>query len=158
MNPMESDDLASTPSGLQCPSWTTPSTGYSRTTGTKSNVLRRLTGVALTGALVASLSLVSLTAAATPASACNTTLRAPYKATTQLVSTRVSNGNCQNNLQSALTRHRWFGWQAVAYKYVNQNTSKIVTWNCSGTGTYTYRADYGNQWHYHNGPQARLSC
>jgi hypothetical protein len=117
------------------------------------NVRRRLSAVVFAFALVAALTVV-----ASPASACTTTLRAPYKGTSQLVYTRVSNGNCQSNLQSTLQRHRWYGWQVVAYKYVPQNSSAIISWNCSGVGTYTYQAGYGNTWHWHAGPKARLSC
>ena len=127
------------------------------TTSSTGNVLRRLTGVALTGALVASLSLVSLIVSASPASACSTTLRAPYKSTTQLVSTRLYNDNCNAN-GFYLERHRWFGWQVVHSRRVNQNTSAIFTWNCSGTGSQNYRANYDIAFHYHRGPSARLSC
>jgi hypothetical protein len=125
------------------------------------NNRRRLTAVVSTCVLGASLSLVSLSLAATPASACGTTLRAPYKVDSSTspahISTVVTNDSCHPDYFN-LERLRWFGWQGVKNAHVPRDSNRLITWNCEGTGTYTYRAAWANYTHWHYGPQARLSC
>lgn len=131
--------------------------GISMTTTRPRKVLRRLTVGVCTGVLAASLSVVLLVHAETPAFACSNTLRVPYKLTSDVVATSISNGNCDIRGFS-LNRHRWFGWQEVAHRRISRNSSTHITWNCNGVGTYNYRAQYQWAFHGHRGPQARLSC
>jgi hypothetical protein len=39
----------------------------------------------------------------------------------------------------SLQRERWYGWQALSTKSLWTSGSVGVSWNCAGTGTYTYR-------------------
>ncbi|HSK96636.1 MAG TPA: hypothetical protein VK891_08480 [Euzebyales bacterium] len=118
-----------------------------------SNVRHTFAAAALVCVLVASL----LSLVATPASACTTTLRAPYKKG-EIIGTTVTNGNC-NPGWFLLDRQRWWGWQAAARGNVPHNSSRTISANCENLrGTYTYRASYGTSLHYHNGPTKRLTC
>jgi hypothetical protein len=38
-----------------------------------------------------------------------------------------------------LQRERWYGWQKLSEKSLWTSGSVGVSWNCAGTGTYTYR-------------------
>jgi hypothetical protein len=69
----------------------------------------------------------------------------------------VSNRNCHRD-GFYLERHRWWGWVVVETRRIEQGTSAILTWNCSGTGSQNYRSNYDIAFHYHRGPSARLSC
>jgi hypothetical protein len=39
----------------------------------------------------------------------------------------------------SLQRERWYGWQPLSTKSLWSTGSVGVSWNCAGTGTYTYR-------------------
>jgi hypothetical protein len=139
-----------------CPAIYAPE-GINMATTSPRKVLRRLAVGVFTGVLAASLSVVLAVLDETPAAACSNTLRTPYKLTSNVVATSISNGNCDIRGFS-LNRHRWYGWQEVAHKRINRNSSTHITWNCNGVGTYNYRAQYQWAFHGHRGPQARLSC
>lgn len=71
-----------------------------------------------------------------------TTIYSP-RASGSTVIAEVQNGHPNMHSKVTIRRHRWYGWQSVASEmYFGWNTWPRATYNCRGTGTYTYHTRY----------------
>ncbi|MFD3688390.1 hypothetical protein ACFWTE_26620 [Nocardiopsis sp. NPDC058631] len=102
------------------------------------------------GLTIALASMAVILAPASPAAAADWDrscygISAPYKAINEVMAQVTKKSGCSNAAIS-LQRDRWWGWETVD-EAVLSGSSATTWYNCSGTGTYTYKmvmaVDYG---------------
>jgi len=122
--------------------------------------LRRLgAGAFIVVAAVAAASFVPAPAAAHHApSGCDYLVGKPYRVDSRYVRAVVGRNNCSINA-FRLGRERWYGWQTLDRAVVPDGATRTLSWNCEGSGTYTYFSWHEGHWDpAHNSSDSRISC
>lgn len=124
------------------------------------SVVRRLAASAFVCAL---LSMAVVTVAPAPAAAhhapsgCSYFVGKPFKSGSQIKGVVGGNSCTVNAFQ--LARERWYGWQQLSRAVVADGDYVTLSWNCSGTGTYTYFTFHEGHWNgSSNSADFRTSC
>jgi hypothetical protein len=129
-------------------------------------IARRAAPLLLAGALAVPLFAVAAPAsAASSAMACSLQVGRTHKSGSTIVG-YGSQADCGPSGTSYLTiqRSRWYGWEPlVTVTLVGSGYDKYVRYNCSGTGTHTYRTIHtgrtvGGQPRFNESNHFRVSC
>ncbi|GGO79259.1 hypothetical protein [Nonomuraea cavernae] len=108
---------------------------FSRKIGRRTAVVVALVGLAMSPAAVAN----AQTASA--ALACGgPTAKTPWKVGTNIWGEGFA-GSCAGDYRIFVERSRYYGWETMAAsQWIKANEGTVVTYNCSGTGTHTFRS------------------
>lgn len=104
--------------------------------------VRRATSAVFAGAVAAGILVGAPASAQAAALACELHIGKTYKSGSTIVGYGSQTPDCGPNGVSTLTiqRSRWYGWENLASATVRgPNYDQYVRYNCSGTGTHTYR-------------------
>ncbi|GAA3840389.1 hypothetical protein GCM10022226_73570 [Sphaerisporangium flaviroseum] len=100
---------------------------------------RRMVTVAAAFGLALSATLTVGSQSASALACGGTAAKTPWKSGTTIWGEGYA-GSCSGDYRVMLERSRYYGWETVAASiWIRANEGTVVTYNCAGTGTHTYR-------------------
>ncbi len=103
------------------------------------NLQLRKTLAALAVALTTAASIVVVSASPAQAATCTASIESPYRIADRVQASGEVSSGCQGTWQLVLYRQRWYGWQKLDGTMLCLGCWGLVSWVCTGSGTYRYR-------------------